>query len=139
MRAKWLIAEDMFPLDGPGRTVTAVAACETYLSLIAIQLGQITRFWEGYGLSDWVWHLPLVEAFLAETYGSIEQIPEDTKRNITLIRERARRHGLSINDAAMTRFSDVPVGHWADEAIHKMRMLGIVRGYPDNTFRGSPR
>ena len=139
MRAKWLISERVFPLDGPARTVTAVAACETYLSLIAVQLGQIPEFRDRYAFSDWVWHLPLVEAFLAETYASVEQIPEDTKRNIGLIRERARRHGLDINDAAMGRFSDVPVGHWADEAIHNMRMLGIVRGYPDNTFRGSQR
>ena len=33
-------------------------------------------------------------------------------------------------------FSDVPFGHWAYDAVSKLVSKGIVKGYPDNTFKG---
>ncbi len=32
---------------------------------------------------------------------------------------------------------DIPAGHWASEAIKVVSNCGIIRGYPDGTFRGS--
>ena len=32
-------------------------------------------------------------------------------------------------------FTDVPVTHWAATAIHRAAALGIVKGYPDNSFK----
>lgn len=32
-------------------------------------------------------------------------------------------------------FSDVPQGHWAYDAVSKLVNKGIVKGYPDNTFK----
>jgi hypothetical protein len=33
-------------------------------------------------------------------------------------------------------FPDVPKGHWAFEAVEKVRQAGIMIGYPDGTFEG---
>ena len=38
---------------------------------------------------------------------------------------------------APERYSDVPVGHWAGEAVERLTRLGILTGYPDDTFRGT--
>jgi len=51
------------------------------------------------------------------------------------VKQGLARVGIAVNDR-YARFSDVPAGHWADEAIHKLRKAGVLRGYPDNTFRG---
>jgi predicted nucleic acid-binding Zn-ribbon protein len=32
---------------------------------------------------------------------------------------------------------DIPAGHWASEAIKVVSSCGIIRGYPDGTFRGN--
>jgi hypothetical protein len=124
-----------FSLHAPRIVIDVDAECQSHLALASIQLGRIPGFHRRYGLDVWVWNLPLVEAFLFEVYGGKESIPKDAAANIALIRERARLNYLEINEAAYQRFSDVPKGHWADEAIHRMRELGIVKGYPDNTFR----
>jgi hypothetical protein len=34
-------------------------------------------------------------------------------------------------------FSDVPYGHWAYNAVSKLVSKGIIKGYPDNTFKGN--
>lgn len=36
--------------------------------------------------------------------------------------------------ASNTQFTDVPAGHWADEAIHTMVALGLLNGTGDNQF-----
>ncbi|MEX2243303.1 MAG: S-layer homology domain-containing protein [Fimbriimonadaceae bacterium] len=125
-----------FAPSSPRVVIDADATCQSHLALVSLQLGLTPNFPDGYALRDWVWNLPLVEAFLAEVYGGREKLPTGIATTIASIRERAKRHDLDINDAAYQRFSDVPKGHWADEAIHRMRELGILKGYPDNTFRG---
>ena len=35
---------------------------------------------------------------------------------------------------AKTRFKDVPAGHWAEEAIKYVDEVGLMKGYPDDTF-----
>lgn len=35
------------------------------------------------------------------------------------------------------RPSDLPAGHWAAPAVENLYRLGILRGYPDGTFKGS--
>jgi hypothetical protein len=54
---------------------------------------------------------------------------------VEIIKQGLAKAGIMVDDP-YARFSDVPKGYWADEAIHRMRELGIVKGYPDNTFRG---
>lgn len=39
--------------------------------------------------------------------------------------------------AAQMPFPDVPVGHWAGDAVARIAELGIVIGFPDGTFRGN--
>ena len=34
------------------------------------------------------------------------------------------------------RFKDVPKDHWAAEAVNKLADAGVVKGYPDGTFKG---
>lgn len=38
---------------------------------------------------------------------------------------------------APERFEDVPEGHWAAVAVERLVRLGIVTGYPDETFQGA--
>lgn len=42
--------------------------------------------------------------------------------------------GLSF---ASANFSDVPSGHWAEEAVNKLAAEGVILGFPDGTFRGN--
>ena len=37
---------------------------------------------------------------------------------------------------AANPFSDVPLNHWAYDAVENLAAKGILEGYPDNTFRG---
>ena len=39
-------------------------------------------------------------------------------------------------NAASKRFSDVPDNHWAAGAVQQLAEEGILKGYPDSTFRG---
>ncbi len=34
-------------------------------------------------------------------------------------------------------FSDIPANHWAKDAVENLRQLGLISGFPDNTFRGN--
>lgn len=34
-------------------------------------------------------------------------------------------------------FKDVPVNHWAYEAVMKMAEIGVITGMPDGTFQGN--
>jgi uncharacterized coiled-coil protein SlyX len=43
---------------------------------------------------------------------------------------------FGVSAHAQTSFSDVPAGHWAQEAIKRAVDCGIILGYPDGTFRG---
>ncbi|MCL6568242.1 MAG: S-layer homology domain-containing protein, partial [Meiothermus silvanus] len=36
--------------------------------------------------------------------------------------------------AALAQFSDVPAGHWAQEAIRRLTEQGLLSGYPDGRF-----
>lgn len=33
-------------------------------------------------------------------------------------------------------FSDVPAGHWANQAVQRLVELGLITGFPDSSFRG---
>jgi uncharacterized coiled-coil protein SlyX len=49
---------------------------------------------------------------------------------------------LSLTGAAafglvQSNFTDVPAGHWAQEAVDYASKAGLVQGYPDQTFRGN--
>lgn len=50
------------------------------------------------------------------------------------VKQGLAKAGIVVNDP-FVRFSDVPKGHWADEAIHSLRRAGVLTGYPDITFR----
>lgn len=65
----------------------------------------------------------------------IEYNLDDYDARVEAIKQNLAKRGIIVEDP-YARFSDVPEGHWADEAIHNLRKLGILRGYPDNTFKG---
>jgi hypothetical protein len=49
---------------------------------------------------------------------------------------------LSLTGAAafglvQSSFTDVPAGHWAQEAVDYASKAGLVQGYPDQTFKGN--
>ena len=41
--------------------------------------------------------------------------------------------------ACAQEFPDVPEGHWAYEEIETLAKEGVVVGYPDGTFKDTPR
>jgi len=44
---------------------------------------------------------------------------------------------LALSVAPAAKFSDVPPGHWAEEAVYKLADEGIILGFPDGTYRGN--
>jgi len=43
---------------------------------------------------------------------------------------------LFISVVLSNTFKDVPINHWAYEAVQRIASIGIVEGYPDGTFKG---
>lgn len=41
---------------------------------------------------------------------------------------------IPVGAEGMERFSDIPVGHWADDAVHQLRLKGITDGIGNNQF-----
>ncbi len=44
---------------------------------------------------------------------------------------------MAIQVSAFAQFSDVPMGHWAYDAVDYLESEGLVTGYPDGTFHGN--
>ncbi|MEM6430639.1 MAG: S-layer homology domain-containing protein [Deinococcota bacterium] len=44
---------------------------------------------------------------------------------------------VSTGVAQAPAFPDIPAGHWASDAVTRLTDLGIIIGFPDNTFRGN--
>ncbi len=44
---------------------------------------------------------------------------------------------IALPASAQMRFKDVPDSHWAASAVYDLVKLGVTRGYPDGTFRGT--
>ena len=81
------------------------------------------------------WRLEfLVRTFYPEmmSFGVKDQFLWD---GLALLKKRFTDLGIVLRDPFNERFTDVPEGHWADEAIHNLRRNGIVYGYPDGRFR----
>ncbi|MEX2242445.1 MAG: S-layer homology domain-containing protein [Fimbriimonadaceae bacterium] len=64
----------------------------------------------------------------------LARLADDYDERVEAIKQGLAKHGIIVEDP-YARFADVPEGHWADVAIHNLRRTGIIRGYPDNTFR----
>ena len=45
--------------------------------------------------------------------------------------------GITASAFASTPYDDVPLDHWAYEAIDTLTAHGVIDGYPDGTFRGN--
>ena len=45
------------------------------------------------------------------------------------------RHGVHLNQLLRARFRDMQEASWALPIMQQMRLLGIINGYPDQTFR----
>ena len=45
-------------------------------------------------------------------------------------------NGLTLNPNAKEGFTDVPQGHWANDAVSTLHGNGFVQGYPDGKFHG---
>jgi hypothetical protein len=44
---------------------------------------------------------------------------------------------MAVGAAAQSAPPDVPRDHWAHEAVDSLFRLGVLRGYPDGTFKGA--
>ena len=81
------------------------------------------------------WHLEfLVREFRTELLG-IGVDYEEYWDLLSLLKTTLAEKGIELRDPYNERFTDVPEGHWADEAIHNLRRAGVLYGYPDGTFR----
>ena len=45
------------------------------------------------------------------------------------------KYGDDLPEALVQPFPDVPLSHWAANAMAKAKADGVVRGYPDGTAR----
>ena len=54
----------------------------------------------------------------------------------SLVLAMAMALGVTASAYAANPFSDVPVGHWAYDAVNKLAAEGVVDGYPDGTYGG---
>lgn len=126
-----------YPSQKPGRPFASdlVQECWQNLALVSARLAVAETKPTDEHTLRWIENLPLVEALLKELYGDIDHHAPFVTKTITKIKDRCTKLGIEIDSTRFQRFSDVPKGHWADEAIHRMREIGIVRGYPGNTFR----
>jgi hypothetical protein len=83
----------------------------------------------------------LSKCFVPTDLGIISGYPDDTFRPVRGVSraEFAKMIILAIGEAPASSyqgyFSDVNTKHWAWRYIEKARELGIISGYPDNTFR----
>lgn len=41
-----------------------------------------------------------------------------------------------VNERLNGQFLDVPLGHWAHDAVDRLRAKGVLKGYPDRRFKG---
>lgn len=44
---------------------------------------------------------------------------------------------FTINGVFAVTFKDMPESHWASDSVNKIVEMGITRGFPDGTFRGT--
>ena len=44
---------------------------------------------------------------------------------------------IAVPASAQMKFKDVPDSHWAASAVYDLVKLGVTKGYPDGTFRGT--
>ena len=45
--------------------------------------------------------------------------------------------GITASAFASTPYDDVPLDHWAYDAVETLTAHGVIDGYPDGTFRGN--
>jgi hypothetical protein len=106
--------------------------------------GGVDPFTEGVLLDlseirSWVPALKDLEK-LASTYSAelksldVPQVQHDSEGFAKEVRRWAKL--IAKLPTRVERFSDIPRGHWADEAIHALRRAGVLEGYPAGKFRG---
>ena len=104
-------------------------------------IGLEENYYERYGvrrnlLPDRFWHVEFLMREFAWELAGIGADLEEMWSKLSKVRESYTDLGIELRDPYNERFTDVPDGHWADEAIHNLRRAGILYGYPDGTYRG---
>jgi hypothetical protein len=80
---------------------------------------------------------PLVEGLLHDLGIELEYLGLSKSTVASQIVETERAYaamGVTLQRSAGGRFSDLPVGHWAEKEVLALRRLGLLNGYPDGTF-----
>jgi hypothetical protein len=118
------------------RTEYAVATLQVLgLAESRIESGKPFEWYEKSAWRDSFWMFKWLGKKLSSELIEIGVDLNEYDARVEKIKQGLAKAGIIVDDP-YARFSDVPKGHWADEAIHRMRELGIVKGYPDNTYRG---
>ncbi|PKM94869.1 MAG: glycoside hydrolase [Firmicutes bacterium HGW-Firmicutes-1] len=73
----------------------------------------------------------IMEGISIDTFSPDEPL---TREQMAMLLYRVLEQQPSTSVGTST-FTDVESGRWSEEAIHKMTLTGIYKGYPDNTFR----
>lgn len=87
------------------------------------------------GLSTYFWRIELLVDRHWDVFSSFGIEPEEVRTRLDRGRSGLKRLGIGRVNSIFDRFSDVPQGHWADDAFHNLRKAGILVGFPDNTIR----
>lgn len=115
---------------------------DNQMTLLRIYLGVVPRSEGEHGaewLAGWHRHLPVVERIYTEWASNLKKPLDELtemQKTIKVIKLRFAERGTPVDEHRFEPFSDLPCGHWANDAIIRMREIGVLRGYPDNTFRG---
>lgn len=88
---------------------------------------------------SWQMQLPAAEVLyqdLLKFPGDATDSFKELSETFVEIRANFAKLGMPVDENRFERFTDLECGHWANLAIKRMRDRGILRGYPDDTFRG---
>ncbi len=68
---------------------------------------------------------------------SMEVDPFALDKEFSEIAKRFTLRGIPVRRFDDIWFTDVPKKHWADNAVHELRKVGILWGYPNGSFNGT--
>lgn len=88
-------------------------------------------------ISDWRYLIADLRNVTVSRRYEFTVMEVDVDALLTSQSEAARRF-LILTARANGPFADVPKDHWAAQAVDELRLAGILVGYPDLTFHGSP-
>ena len=87
----------------------------------------------------WYLQMPIIELMFVRLFKATGESSgefSELRKSLDSINLRYAERGMPVDENRFERFTDLECGNWANLAIKRMRDRGILRGYPDGTYRG---